>query len=347
MLKKVFLALGLFLLILLAAAALYIYTAVPPLPPGSDQMIDQALSSGMPELVTGQSGFAQSGEIDIWYEMIDPEGPPKGAILLMMGIAADGLGWPPAFLDALVGAGYQVIRYDQRGTGMSDWVEAWDSKNPYSLQDMAADGVAVLDALDIEQAHLVGISMGGMTAQQMAINYPDRVLTLASIMSSCDIVDPDLPPISTAVVGDLLKASLKYGLIGTERNRIKQSIASRQALMGDTPYALDTEFIAEYVLYTLRERRGFNPRVSAQHNAAVLASGSRYDRLRNLEIPVVVIHGRSDPFIPIEHGEKCADMIPAAETVWVEGMGHDLPDVYMETVVNGILTNLERSSYLK
>ena len=343
MIKKLLLAVGVILILLVAAAALYINTSVPPLPPGTNEIIDQVLASELPELVTGRSGFAQSGESAIWYEMLEPEGPPRGAILLIMGISGDGLGWPPAFLEALVDAGYQVIRYDQRGTGMSDWVADWDGENPYTLHDMAADGVAILDALDIAQAHLVGISMGGMTAQQMAVDHPDRVLTLASIMSSCDIVDPQLPPISTAVVGDLLRASLKYGLLGDERNTIKQFVASRQALMGDTPYDLDTKFIAEQVLYNLRQRRGFNSQASAQHNAAVLAAEPRYEQLRELDIPILVLHGRSDPFIPIEHGQKCAAIIPGAQAVWVDGMGHDIPAAFNDIVVESILANLERA----
>ena len=343
MIKKLLLAVGVILILLVAAAALYINTSVPPLPPGTNEIIDQVLASELPELVTGRSGFAQSGESAIWYEMHEPEGPPRGAILLIMGISGDGLGWPPAFLEALVDAGYQVIRYDQRGTGMSDWVADWDGENPYTLHDMAADGVAILDALDIAQAHLVGISMGGMTAQQMAVDHPDRVLTLASIMSSCDIVDPQLPPISTAVVGDLLRASLKYGLLGDERNTIKQFVASRQALMGDTPYDLDTKFIAEQVLYNLRQRRGFNSQASAQHNAAVLAAEPRYEQLRELDIPILVLHGRSDPFIPIEHGQKCAAIIPGAQAVWVDGMGHDIPAAFNDIVVESILANLERA----
>ena len=331
-------------MLLIAGSALYITTAVPPLPPDSDEVIDQVLSSELPQLVTGRTGFAQSGESAIWYEMLEPEGPLQGTILLVMGIGADGLGCPPAFLQALVGAGYQVVRYDQRGTGMSDWVEEWDSENPYTLHDMAADGVAILDALGIDRAHLVGISMGGMTAQQMAVDHPQRVLTLASIMSSCDIVDPQLPPISTAVVADLTMASLKYGLLGGERNTIKLYIASRQALMGESPYDLDTKNIAEQVLYNLRERRGYNPRVSGQHNAAVLAAESRTQELRELDIPTLVLHGRSDPFIPIEHGQKCASIIPDADAMWVEGMGHDIPAAYNDIVIDSILANLERGS---
>lgn len=342
MFKKLLLAAGLIVILLIAGLALFIILSVPPLPAETDDIIDQVLSSELPELVSGQSGFAQSGESDIWYELRDTEGAPKGTILLIMGIGADGLGWPPAFIDGLVGAGYQVIRYDQRGTGMSDWVEAWDSSKPYTLQDMAADGAAILDAQEIEKAHLVGVSMGGMTAQQMAVDHPERVSSLTSIMSSCDVVDPQLPPISTAVAADLVKAYLKYGLIGGERNTIKLYVASRQRLMGDAHYALDIQFIAEQVLYNLRERRGFNPNASTQHNAAVLASGSRYEQLQDLAVPTLVMHGRSDPFIPIEHGHKCASIIPDAEAVWIDGMGHDIPDAYMDIVVQNILANIER-----
>jgi pimeloyl-ACP methyl ester carboxylesterase len=341
MLKKLFLIGGVILILFIAGAGLYVYTAVSPLPLGTNEIIDQVLEADLPQLVTGRSGYAQSGEI--WYEMLEPEGEPKGVILLIMGIGGDGLSWPPAFLQSLVDAGYQVIRYDQRGTGMSDWVEDWQSENPYTLHDMAGDAVAILDDLGIERAHLVGISMGGMTAQQIAIDHPERVLTLATIMSSCDIVDPQLPPVSLDVVKTMTLASLKYGLIGDERNTIKQVIAARQALMGDTPYDLDTKNIAEQVLYNLRKRRGYNSQASAQHNAAVLAAESRYNALRELDIPTLVLHGRSDPFIPYEHGLKCARIIPGAQAVWVEGMGHDIPAAYNEVVVDSILANLQRA----
>ncbi len=255
-----------------------------------------------------------------------------------MGISNDALGWPRSFLNGFVKSGYRVIRYDHRGTGLSDWVEDWSSENPYSLTDMAADGIAVMDAVGIEKAHILGISMGGMISQELAIHYPERVTTLTSVMSSCRIEDPNIPPISSEVAWELIKVSLKYGLIGGEKNIVKLHLASRIILMDDTSHDLDIKGIAQRVLYNLRNRNGYNSAASRQHQAAVRQSDSRYGPLRELKAPTLIIHGTSDPFIPIEHGKKCTEMIPNADTLWIEGMGHDIPDRFVETVVKNIIT---------
>ena len=346
MLKKILRIIGLVIVLGVAGLTIYLLTSGPPLPPNTDEIISQVLSSDLPEIVGGNTGYAKSGHINIWYESIEPENPANGSILLLTGIASDSVAWPPKFLDALVAAGYQVIRYDHRGTGMSDWIEDWDSNNPYSLDDMANDGIAVLDGLDIEKAHVIGVSMGGMIAQQLAINHPDRVLSLTSIMSSGNTGDPNLPPISIDIAQEFLKVSVKYGLIKSERNTIKLHIASRMILMGDASYAIDVKTIAEQVLYTLRERKGYNAQASLQQQTAVIASGSRYNQLRTMDTPTLIIHGQSDPFVPIEHGEKCADLIPNANTLWIEGMGHDLPDTFIDVIVEKIIMNFQRAEQL-
>ena len=343
MFKKIILTIGLVIILGVVGLAIYIYASGPSLPPNSDEIISQVLRSELPEIFSAKTGYAKSGDINIWYESIEPEDTVKGAILLLPGISSDAVAWPPKFLDALITAGYQVIRIDPRGTGMSDWIEDWDSDNPYSLEDMANDGIAVLDALGIEEAHVIGVSMGGMIAQQMAIDHPDRVLSLTSIMSSGNIADPNLPPISMDIAQELVKASLKYSLIKSERNSIKLHVASRMILMGDASYALDLKTIAEQVLYNLRKRKGYNSQASIQQQAAVIASGSRYDKLQTLDTPTLVIHGKADPFIPIEHGLKCAELIPNADTLWIEGMAHDLPDTYVDIVVEKIVTNIQRA----
>lgn len=343
MVKKILLTIGLVIVLGVAGLAIYIHESGPLLPSNTDEVISQVLESELPEIVRGKTGYAKSGDINIWYESIEPDDTAKGTIILLTGIASDAVAWPPKFLDALVAAGYRVIRYDHRGTGMSDWIENWDSNNPYSLDDMANDGIAVLDALGIEKAHVIGVSMGGMVAQRMTINHPDRVLSLTSIMSSGNMVDPNLPPISTDIAQELLKVSVKYGLIKSERNSIKLHIASRVILMGDASYALDIKTISEQVLYNLRKRKGYNSQASPQHQAAVLASGSRYDKLQTIDTPALIIHGKSDPFIPIEHGIKCADLIPNADTLWIEGMGHDLPDTYVDVIVEKIIMHFQRT----
>lgn len=336
-LKKILRGLTIAIGIILVATAIYINYALPTLPQNTNAIIDAVIQNPLPEQVIGKPGYTQSGNVRIWYEVIEPEQPAKATLLLMMGISNDALGWPPQFLRALRDAGYRIIRYDYRGTGMSDWIQDWDRTNPYTLHDMSNDARAILDAEKIEKVHLFGISLGGMVAQQMAIDYPDRVDALVSMMSSCDILDQQLPPISTDVVKQFIFTQLKYGLLTTEKNIIKLHLTSRAILRGKATYDLDTKSLAESVLYNLRVRRGYNPQVSAQHNAAVMMSSSRHSELVKLHIPTLIIHGDADPFIPLEHGVKCAKIIPGAELLQVKGMGHDLPSQFVTPIVNKLV----------
>ncbi|WP_316833593.1 alpha/beta hydrolase [Pedobacter nutrimenti] len=340
--KRILKFTGIALLALLTCASFYFYNSGPEMPPGTDALITKVLESPLPEQVKGKTGFAKSHGLNIWYESIAPKQPAKGAVLLIMGISNDALGWPPQFISALVDSGYQVIRYDHRGTGESDWVKNWNSKHPYSLADMADDGVSVLNSLGVRKADVVGISMGGMIAQELAINHPDRVATLNSIMSSGYIEDPTLPPISSAVAWDLVKVALKYGIIRTDRNMIKMHIASRIILKGKANYPSNSKELAEQVLYDIRKRKGYNSDVSRQHQAAVFLSGSRYDKLKKLSMPTLVVHGREDPFIPIAHGKKCAAIIPMADSLWVENMGHDLPNNLIGVLTKAMIANFHR-----
>ena len=324
--KKAIKIIAVSVIALLIFSAVYIGVSGPTLPKQTDNIIDSVLSNPIPALVKGKVGLAKSQSLNIWYESVVPKDSIKGVILLIMGISNDALGWPPAFIQSFVDAGYQVIRYDHRGTGLSDWVENWDKKKPYSLKDMADDGVAVLSELHVEKAHILGVSMGGMIAQELAINHPDRTASLTSIMSSGFITDPELPKISSSIAFDLIKTAIKYSVIGTERNMIKLHLASRMILMNNSDQDLDIKGLSEQVLYNIRIRHGYNARVSEQHQAAVAMSGSRYTELKTLYIPTLVIHGRADPFIPMAHGQKCAAIIPNSDSLWVNNMGHDLPN---------------------
>ncbi len=333
---------GISLLVLFAGIAGYLYTSGPTLPDNTEAVIQEVISHPLPEMVQGETGFAQSKNINIWYESLAPKGTSKGAVLLVMGISNDALGWPPNFLRAFVDAGYQVIRYDHRGTGMSDWMKDWDSDHAYSLADMADDGVAVLDQLGIQKAHVIGISMGGMIAQELAINHPQRINSLSSIMSSGYITDPELPKISGEIAKELIKVSLKYGIVGGEKNMIKLHLASRMILMGETTHPLNVKSLSEQVLYNVRKRKGYNPGVSKQHQAAVWLSGSRYEKLKTLRVPTLIVHGKSDPFIPFEHGKKCAFLIPGADTLWIADMGHDIPEEMIKPIAERIMENFNR-----
>lgn len=311
-----------------AGAAIYLYQSGPRLPPDTDDIINQVFADPLPQFVIGRSGKARSGKVDIWYESVQPARSAKGAVLLVMGISNDALGWPQPFINGLVEADFQVIRYDHRDTGLSDWGVTGD----YTLADMADDAVAVLDALEVGQANVVGVSMGGMIAQEIALRYPARTRSLALMMSSAHIEDPGIAPVSGEVAMELIKVALKYGLIGGERNMIKLHIASRIILRGDAGYPVDVRATAEQVLYNLRVRRGYNHAASAAHQAAVRRTGSRLERLEQLDLPTLVIHGKADPFIPIAHGIKLAQAIPGARTLWLDDMGHDLPETLFDSV---------------
>ena len=340
--KQTIKLLGIILTAILIAGTAYLYSSGPILPEETDDIIESTIATQLPHLILGNVGFADNKGVNIWYESIENKDSCKGAILLIMGISNDAMGWPPNFIQAFVDEGYQVIRYDHRGTGMSDWMNDWESTNPYSITDMANDAVSVLDALKIDKATIVGVSMGGMIAQEMAVHHPDRVKSLTSIMSSGFIQDPNLPPISSNVAEELIKVGLKYGIVGGEKNLIKLHLASRKILMGNAIHDLNTKSLAQQTLYNIRKRKGYNPKVSKQHQVAVSISGSRYEDLMRLDIPSLIIHGKLDPFIPIEHGQKCASLIPNSDSLWIDNMGHDIPDVFINTIAKRIIENEKR-----
>jgi pimeloyl-ACP methyl ester carboxylesterase len=330
--------------LLVVAALILLYRAGPSLPPETDEIIDNVLTSKLPEIVVGDTGFAQSDGLDIWYECIPPKGASKGTVLLLMGMGGDGLFWPPAFVRAFVAAGYRTIRYDYRGTGLSDWMKDWDRHNPYTLADMAEDAIAVLDALNIPQAHLVGLSLGGMIAQEIAIAQPDRVASLTLMMTSGYIGDSDLPGLTSRyLIGSAIKGLplLRYRLLGGEKNLIKERLAKTIVVAGIE--GLDVRETAELVLYDLRQRRGLNLKATLQHQTAINIAGSRFGKLEALDAPTLVIHGTADQLIPVEHGRKLVAAIPRAEGLWLDGVGHVFPVPDMDSLMEHILRHLERS----
>jgi len=330
---------GITLLILLTGIIILIFFTGPKLPDNTDMIIDNVMNSELPEFVKGKSGYVVSDNYKIWYESITPKDSNKGAILLFMGMATDALGWPQTFIDKLVDYGYQVIRYDYRGTGLSDWVEDWRQK-PYSIADLAKDAKTILDILKISKAHLIGLSLGGMVAQEFAIKNPDRTLTLTSIMSSGNIVDKELPKVSKSVLFEFIKIGIKYGVFKSEKSTIKLMLAAKMILRGDAQYDIDVKRTAEQVLYNLRKRKGYNQNASKQHYATANLSTSRYEKLKDLKIPVLIIHGINDPFVPIEHSKKLASVTPNSKTKWFNNMGHDLPFSLIDTLSKEIISNI-------
>jgi pimeloyl-ACP methyl ester carboxylesterase len=275
--------------------------------------------------------------IDITYDTFGaPSAPP---MLLVMGLGGQMVAWDERFCMALAGLGYWVIRFDNRDVGHSTtfdeagipdivaMMQGARIQPPYTLRDMAADAVGLLDALDIASAHVVGVSMGGMIAQEVAIRYPDRVRTLTSIMSSTG--NPELPPSSPDVVGLLITPA------PTDRESyLEQSLQTWRVLNGPA-FSLDEERTRELAAEAFD--RGLNPAGTMRQLAAIIGSGSRREALAAVRLPTLVIHGDADPLVPVEGGIDTAEAIPGAELLIIEGMGHNIPPAVAPRVIEAIV----------
>lgn len=334
----------LFVIVLLLIGGYLFINSGPKLPADINSIISQLQQAPIPDFITGETGKAINNGITIGYELIKNNGQNKGTIILIGGHSQILLDWPAYFYQPLVDAGYQVIRFDNRGVGSSDWMEDWTKKNAYTLEDMATDVIAILNRLSIPKAHVIGVSMGGMIAQRLAISHAGRVLSLTSIMSTGYYYDPELPGLPKGFYSKLIAVSLKYPVYNkNERNQLKLNLAIRHLLDGAGDYPIETKFILQRALYELRKRRGYNAKVMNQHSMAVQKSGSRYDELGQIEVPTLVIHGTTDPLVKFEHAQKYASMIPNATTLFIEGMGHDLPRIHAPKMITSILKNIEKA----
>lgn len=282
---------------------------------------------------------AQANGIEIEYETFGEPADP--AVLLIMGLAAQLTRWPLPFVEALAARGYFVIRYDNRDIGLSTkfddapvpalpaligaMMTGQKPDVPYTLNDMAADAVGLLDALDIRRAHVMGASMGGMIAQLVAAEYPDRVLSLTSIMSSTG--NPSLPPsrpeamavLTTRPTGSDRDAAIAHGVRGEQ-------------VIGSPGYPVD-----ETTLRTRVERdfdRMHYPAGAGRQLAAVVSNGDRRVAIATIKAPTMVIHGADDPLVPVEAGRDTAANIAGAEITEVPGMGHNLPEALIPTVLD-------------
>ncbi|MEO9893640.1 alpha/beta hydrolase [Aurantibacter sp.] len=318
-------------------------TSIPKLSKADKSLIKEALKAPTTKIITGESGFAKNASHSIWYEKINPEIESRGTILLIMGNGQDALSWPPSLISNFTKSGYQVVRFDHRGTGLSTSTEKWKKKNAYSLTDMASDALAILDNLAIEKAHIVGASMGGMIAQIIAIEQPDRTATLTSIMSSGDAMDSELEPMSNEVIPQMISAILKHGFFGSKKGQIKRQIIQKRILMGTATGDIDIKTMAEVSAYNLKEREGYKLIAAKHHFEAILISETRNKYLTNLTIPTLIIHGEKDPVMPISHGKKMKTIIPNAHSLWINNMGHDLPDSKIDEITDAMLVHFEKT----
>lgn len=331
------------LTIVLIGAYLFINSA-PPLPNNVAEIIQEIETEGIPEFIQGRMGVTKNGTVKISYEVIDSPTYNQETIVLICGHTQILLDWPKYFYQPLVDAGYRVIRFDNRGVGASDWLPNYDKKQPFLLEDMAKDVIAILDKEKIDKAHIIGMSMGGMIGQRLAISHATRVLSLTSIMSTGYFYDPALTNIPRDFYKNLIAVSLKYP-IGSKKEltKLKLNLAIRQLQDGKGAYELDSKLVLQRGMYELRKRKGYNIKATDQHSLAIEKSGSRYEELGQIKAPTLVIHGTTDPLIKFEHAKKYAPMIPNAETLFIDGMGHDLPPVYVPKMIEKIKENLRKA----
>ncbi|WHI49526.1 alpha/beta hydrolase [Microbulbifer sp. MLAF003] len=341
MIKKTALTVGTLLLLLGLSCVVWVIT-VPPLPEAIEQRLQRTLNQPLPHLASDDSGFVRSGDINIWYQLKAPaEQPVRGTVLLINGLGSSSLYWPPKVYEPLLAAGYQVLLTDNRGCGASSRVHNWSKEAAYDLSDMMQDNIEVMNTLGIQQAHVMGASMGGMIAQEMALQHPARLKSLSSIMSSGYVNDPELP-VEHAFKYSVLRLFLRYGLSGSEEGMVRLMASTYHFLQGQGGF--DVEHITRTTLYELRHRKGFDPQLPTQQATAISLSGSRLQRLEKLEVPTLVIHGDKDPLLDIAHAKKYAARIPNVKTLWVDGMGHAMAPVYVETWMEEVLEFLDTNN---
>lgn len=264
--------------------------------------------------------------INIAYQRIgNPDAP---LVLLIMGLAAQSTNWPDAFCHALAERGLQVIRFDNRDAGLSTHMTdapppdlpsalAGDlSSASYTLSDMAADALGLLEALGFDKAHVVGASMGGAIAQTMAIEHPHRIRSLTSMMSSTGSRSVGQP------WPDVLREMFTGPRPANRDEAIQQTLRIFRVI-GSPLYPSDENEVAARAGRAYD--RCYDPTGVARQAVASVASGDRTERLRGLAVPTLVIHGLADPMCDASGGRATAEAIPGAELVLIEGMGHDLP----------------------
>lgn len=272
-----------------------------------------------------------ANNITLEYESFGKTSDP--AVLLIMGLGMQLVAWPEQFCAEIASRGFRVIRYDNRDTGFSTKFEGKSTPGvvslmfrsllrlpirvPYTLPDMADDAVGLLDALGIESAHVVGASMGGMIAQNMAASYPQRVDSLTCIMSTSGHRSlPGADPLVT-----------RHLFLSRPKDQSREAVIAHNMrsleLIGSPGYPIDAETRRE--MTSMSFDRCFFPSGFKRHVAAIVQDGDRRGRLRTIETPTLVIHGREDPLIPLAGGIDIAKQVSGAQLEIIDGMGHNLP----------------------
>lgn len=287
--------------------------------------------------------------LSLHHQLSGPEDGP--AALLIMGLGGQLITWPEPFCAALAAAGYRVIRFDNRDAGLSTRLTALGKPDllkagiastlrrplraPYSLDDMAADALALLDGLGIASAHVVGISMGGMIAQLMALRQRERVRSLSLLMTHSG--HPWLPGPRWPI---RLRMVRRPGL--RERDDIIRYSMQTLRLIGSPGFRPDPA--ALYAQIARQYDRSYHPAGIARQTAAILAAPDRSAALRALRVPTLILHGQQDPLIPAAAAHQLQRLMPHARLQLFEGMGHDLPAPLLEPLAAHIVAHWNSSA---
>jgi len=283
-------------------------------------------------------------EVELCYQTFgDPDDEP---LLLVMGLSGPMTWWDQELCEQLASAGFHVVRYDNRDTGRSSRIKApvrrdqlvrafttGKARVPYTMSDLAGDAVALLDHLGLDSAHVVGVSMGGMIAQTVAVEHPTRVRSLTSISSTTGrrTVGWQHPALLPRLI-----APRKPG-----RDAYVESSLAMWSLIGSAAYPSDTGSLRARAIETFD--RGVSTSGVLRQMLAILTQGDRTPRLRSLRVPALVIHGTADKMVHVSGGRSTAAAIPGAELVLIDGMGHDLPPELFPTFVEAIARTAERA----
>jgi len=286
--------------------------------------------------------------LTIEYESLgDPADP---AIVLIMGLGMQLVGWPDEFCRRLAAEGYHVVRFDNRDCGRSSRIRRWSSPllaftaarlglpvlAPYSLEDMAKDTVALMDALGIGKAHVVGASMGGMIAQVLAARFPHRVFSLTSMMSASGRRKGARPR------KEALRVFLRRPPAHADVAAVIAYLVDVFTVIGSPGFPTERPLLQQRI--TGWVRRAYDPAGTTRQLLAVMASGDRRRLLQRIVAPTLVIHGADDPLVPVEAGRDTARNIPGARLLVIDGMGHDLPDALLPRLAKEIAGHCRNSA---
>ena len=314
--------------------------------------------------------IVEANNINIWYEEFGDKN--NDTILLIMGANANCMQWDQEFIDQLVVNDFHVVRFDNRDVGKTTWFGkepafnkflkilpnfllkmivnsifglAVDEKGrfkfsestptKYDLSDMAKDAVSLMDVLKIEKAHIIGASMGGMITQIIALDYPERVLSITPIMTSPGVQNDSL----SGPTKELLEA-MKKSFVFNLKGRIEDGVVEIYRQLTGSRFPFNEQQFREKLKPVIAH--GNNP--FSLHGAAVGASPDRTSRLNEIKVPTLVIHGTEDAILPLDHGIAVADGITDSKRMIMEGVGHEIPEELLSEIISEIVANVRRAS---